>query len=364
MIRLLSVTLTLFAFLSASAQAPCLLRSIDDGANPSPKKLLEIRYNDNGIDVVSYKGFESPRAGYSRYATIPNSCAGEGNNYIDDIQHYKYNSDGTIDSAYISHYEYSSCCCRAPRYETIFWYKYYYDHDGYVTGAVSYAYTRKETYMNQYRTTYTTYAEFSYDSLHNLTSIVNKNTTSGYSNGIETAPSSNYDTTFFEYSDTIRVNPVTLMDFYSDHNFFMPKHSSKLVKRIQYLPSKYRDEFSYRLNENGCIDSMFTKTTGFAKFPSTAVFRYDNPSALSASDRTSEHFTTHPNPSIDGVFNLSFRSTGQAEIEVFDSKGKSLMKTKNNSDTYALDLGGFPSGLFILQIAKDGVISHKKLIKG
>ena len=75
----------------------------------------------------------------------------------------------------------------------------------------------------------------------------------------------------------------------------------------------------------------------------------------------SENWTLYPNPS-NGQVKLIFSDASKATISVYNSVGKMVYTGESNSIIKELDLGSLTSGLYVVQISSNGLLSHKKLL--
>ncbi|MCI2229264.1 T9SS type A sorting domain-containing protein [Polaribacter sp. MSW13] len=75
-----------------------------------------------------------------------------------------------------------------------------------------------------------------------------------------------------------------------------------------------------------------------------------------------DNFLVYPNPS-SGIFNLSWASTGKAEVIVYNYLGKAVLTNKNiEENTHSLDLSLMSKGLYFIKVNVDGKQAVRKVI--
>lgn len=74
-----------------------------------------------------------------------------------------------------------------------------------------------------------------------------------------------------------------------------------------------------------------------------------------------ELFTVYPNPS-NGVFTIEAGNSTTATIEVFDAQGKRVKAMQQTGFKFAIDLTGFPKGIYMVNIMSEGKLTSKKII--
>jgi len=83
---------------------------------------------------------------------------------------------------------------------------------------------------------------------------------------------------------------------------------------------------------------------------------------LSVSTLTTKALQIFPNPS-EGIFNIQWQQTGQAELRVTDLNGKTVLQQEVNGRSAVIDLKNYATGVYLLTVRfADGVVT-KKLIR-
>ena len=86
--------------------------------------------------------------------------------------------------------------------------------------------------------------------------------------------------------------------------------------------------------------------------------------ALSTDEFGVVNFSIYPNPS-EGVFNIKTRTNDSFNISVYDVTGKHILEETNivpNNNNYKLDIGGYASGIYLLNLSTEKSKITKKLI--
>jgi len=77
-------------------------------------------------------------------------------------------------------------------------------------------------------------------------------------------------------------------------------------------------------------------------------------------------FSLYPNPSSDGIFNLSVSTTGDARVQLYDIRGRNVYSElhTNNSDVFktTLDFSKLASGVYMLDVESDSKRAVKKIV--
>ncbi len=83
---------------------------------------------------------------------------------------------------------------------------------------------------------------------------------------------------------------------------------------------------------------------------------------LSTTEFEQSEIRIYPNPS-NNVFNIKLNYVGNFDYTVSDMTGKVVLSERNiNQNEYTLDMGGFASGIYFLNLQSEGRVLTKKLI--
>jgi hypothetical protein len=85
---------------------------------------------------------------------------------------------------------------------------------------------------------------------------------------------------------------------------------------------------------------------------------YEN--TLSIANVNSTSYSMYPNPNNSGIININTSYTGDINLEIFDSLGKSILNKKLTNNT--VDISALNSGLYHIILTQNNVITNKKLI--
>ena len=92
-------------------------------------------------------------------------------------------------------------------------------------------------------------------------------------------------------------------------------------------------------------------------------FLYGNNPILGANDLIAPTVGLYPNPSND-LINISFDKDQLQKIELYDTTGKLLFKKDLNTNTYALNITNYPSGVYFVRVFnQNNVFVNKQIIK-
>jgi hypothetical protein len=92
-------------------------------------------------------------------------------------------------------------------------------------------------------------------------------------------------------------------------------------------------------------------------------FLYGNNPILGANDLIAPTVGLYPNPSND-LINISFDKDQLQKIELYDVTGKLLFKSDLNTNTYALNIANYPSGVYFVRVFnQNNVFVNKQIIK-
>ena len=93
------------------------------------------------------------------------------------------------------------------------------------------------------------------------------------------------------------------------------------------------------------------------------AFLYGNVGTLGANDLIAPTVSLYPNPSND-LINISFDKDQLQKIELYDTTGKLLFKKDLNTNTYALNITNYPSGVYFVRVFnQNNVFVNKQIIK-
>ena len=93
------------------------------------------------------------------------------------------------------------------------------------------------------------------------------------------------------------------------------------------------------------------------------AFLYGNVGTLGANDLIAPTVSLYPNPSND-LINISFDKDQLQKIELYDTTGKLLFKSDLNTNTYALNIANYPSGVYFVRVFnQNNVFVNKQIIK-
>ena len=93
------------------------------------------------------------------------------------------------------------------------------------------------------------------------------------------------------------------------------------------------------------------------------AFLYGNVGTLGANDLIAPTVSLYPNPSND-LINISFDKDQLQKIELYDTTGKLLFKTDLYTNTYALNIANYPSGVYFVRVFnQNNVFVNKQIIK-
>jgi hypothetical protein len=96
---------------------------------------------------------------------------------------------------------------------------------------------------------------------------------------------------------------------------------------------------------------------------STEAFFFDNiqfAGILGLENNSQETFSIYPNPASNGYVNVTSSTSGVKTISVYDVLGKQIINTTISS--YTLNVSELTSGVYILKIIQNGILSTKKLV--
>ena len=92
-------------------------------------------------------------------------------------------------------------------------------------------------------------------------------------------------------------------------------------------------------------------------------FLYGNVGTLGINDLIAPTVSLYPNPSND-LINISFDKDQLQKIELYDTTGKLLFKSDLNTNTYALNIANYPSGVYFVRVFnQNNVFVNKQIIK-
>ena len=92
-------------------------------------------------------------------------------------------------------------------------------------------------------------------------------------------------------------------------------------------------------------------------------FLYGNVGTLGTNDLIAPTVSLYPNPSND-LINISFDKDQLQKIELYDTTGKLLFKSDLNTNTYALNIANYPSGVYFVRVFnQNNVFVNKQIIK-
>ena len=96
---------------------------------------------------------------------------------------------------------------------------------------------------------------------------------------------------------------------------------------------------------------------------STEAFFFDNikfDGSLGLENNSQKTFSIYPNPVSNGYVNVTSTANGAKTVSVYDVLGKQIFNTAISSDT--LNVSELTSGVYIIKISQNGILSTKKLV--
>ena len=96
---------------------------------------------------------------------------------------------------------------------------------------------------------------------------------------------------------------------------------------------------------------------------STEAFFFDNiqfDGSLGLGNNSQKTFFIYPNPVSNGYVNVTSTANGAKTVSVYDVLGKQIINTAISSDK--LNVSELTSGVYIMKISQNGILSTKKLV--
>uniref|UniRef100_UPI004049DED8 T9SS type A sorting domain-containing protein n=1 Tax=Gelidibacter sp. TaxID=2018083 RepID=UPI004049DED8 len=84
-------------------------------------------------------------------------------------------------------------------------------------------------------------------------------------------------------------------------------------------------------------------------------------STMSVQDNEVSRVSLYPNPA-NNMVTLENLPHGETHIKVFDITGKEMFSTKSNTEIETIDTTNFANGVYLVSIAHNGNLAHKKLL--
>jgi hypothetical protein len=127
-------------------------------------------------------------------------------------------------------------------------------------------------------------------------------------------------------------------------------------------------EYSYNLaplnTETNVIFRFVFHSDAYTTNEGIIIDDFSIEGALSTETILLSAFSVYPNPSSD-VFNINIKHIPSFNLKVTDITGKTIIqrdKVKNQNSTYTLDMSGYASGVYFLNINSEIGTATKKLI--
>lgn len=136
--------------------------------------------------------------------------------------------------------------------------------------------------------------------------------------------------------------------------FFWEHEAVKGITIWGYREGQTWQESTYLLRSDGTERPALTWLRNY--------LRLNNVCFITSTERAVKpEFVIYPNPSSSGNFMIN--TNAETTIgRIFDSFGKEIMNFQISGDSYLLDLGNQPSGLYILRLGSETESTNRKLI--
>jgi hypothetical protein len=82
---------------------------------------------------------------------------------------------------------------------------------------------------------------------------------------------------------------------------------------------------------------------------------------MSIQDNEVSRVSLYPNPA-NNMVTLENLPHGETHIKVFDITGKEMFSTNSNTAIETIDTTNFTNGMYLVRIAHNGNLAHKKLV--